>query len=271
MLTQIPPLPADVPLYYGVADASGWEVIFPRDFDRYMRIVEDYGEFAKATNVAPPLTRPESLQSRLLDVLDVRTVLVDPGITAPLPYPTVAADGPVKVLERPALGPAVLVPTATPATETAMWRAVADPDWRPEQTAAVDGLEDAVHGGPGLVSRLDHTADTERYRVDAPAGGLLRVSGRFDEGWSARIDGRATPVYRADGIFRSVVVPPGAHVVTWRYRNGAEETGRRVALVTLLVLAVLLVVPGLRRRRRPPEPATPDPATGEASRIRPIG
>lgn len=241
-LTQIPAFAADVPLYYDVADASGWAVLFPRDYDRYMRIVEDYGDFAKLTNVAPPLTRAASLASPLLDALDVRTVLIDNGVSEAVPYPEVAADGPVRIVARPALGAAALVPEARRATEKSMWASVADPAWQPERTAAVEGLARDITGGPGVARRVAHTADTERYRVDAPQGGLLRVSGRYDEGWSARVDGKPVEVYRADGIFRAAVVPPGKHVVDWRFRNPAEETGRRVALAALLVTLLLVVV-----------------------------
>ena len=256
--TQIPPLAADVPLFYGAADVSGWAVIFPRDYDRYLRIIEDHGDFAQATNVAPPLTKAASLASPLLDALDARVVLVDPGVTEDIPSPSIGADGPVRVLERAALGPAALVPIARRTSEAEMWRRVADPAWRPDASAAVEGLPRDTVGGPGSVTRVARTADTEQYRVDAPQGGLLRVSGRFDEGWTARVDGLRVPVYRADGIFRSAVVPPGVHTVEWRYRNPAEERGRRVALAALAIIAALVAIPSARTRRT--RRATPTPA-----------
>jgi uncharacterized membrane protein YfhO len=93
---------------------------------------------------------------------------------------------------------------------------------------------------------LRRGTDTERWSVDAPAGGFLRVSGRYDRGWSARVDGRAVPVLRADGVFRGAVLPAGRHVVTFRYRNRAEHAGRWLALAGLLAVAAL-VVPQRRR------------------------
>jgi hypothetical protein len=46
-------------------------------------------------------------------------------------------------------------------------------------------------------------------------------------------------VYRADGIFRGVVVPPGRHDVRFSYRNPDETRGRIVAVAALAALVAL--------------------------------
>ncbi len=99
--------------------------------------------------------------------------------------------------------------------------------------------------------------DRERWTVDAPSGGFLRVSGNWDGGWTATVDGHKTPVLRADAIFRGVVVGPGRHLVEFSYRNQAEHVGRLVAGFALVVVAGLVVVgrgrrTPLRSRRRVP-------------------
>jgi hypothetical protein len=240
-LTQLPPLAADVPMAYGWVDASGWAVFLPRDVDRYMNIVENHGAFARLTNVEPPLTEPNALNSPLLDAFDVSTVLVDPGISGPLPLPTVGHIAAMRIATRgSALGPATLVRDAVPATDAQSWRRLrAQPDLA--TTAAVVGLPAALHDGGGTVQRVAATADTERYHVRATGPSLLRVSGRYDRGWRAEVDGRPQPVLRADGLFRSVVVPAGDHVVDWRYRNPDAATGRAVGALALAACLALLV------------------------------
>jgi hypothetical protein len=225
-------------------------VIFPRDVDRYLRIVEDHGDFAKRTNVAPPLTATHSLESPLLDALDVRAVISDGSQPVPAGYRLLDA-GPPLVYARAALGPAVVVPEARGASASAMWRAIARPGWDPARTAAVVGLARPVRGGRGIVHRRSRAADADVWVVDAPRGGLLRVSARYAKGWSARIDGIRVPVLRADGIFRSVVVPPGHHTVRFAYANPAQRRGQRIALLGLLVCAALALAEAVRSRRRP--------------------
>jgi hypothetical protein len=135
----------------------------------------------------------------------------------------------------------MVVATAAPASEEAMWAQVASSGWDPKAIAAVIGLDRPVTGTGGTASPAPAPPDRERWLVDAPAGGFLRVGARWDPGWSATVDGQATEVFRADGVFRGVVVPPGRHTVAFAYRNPEEMRGRLVAGAGLVVLAGLLV------------------------------
>ena len=102
------------------------------------------------------------------------------------------------------------------------------------------GLDRPVRGGGGTATERPAPPDRELWEVDAPGGGFLRVGARWDPGWSATLDGKPTPVLRADGVFRGVVVPAGRHVVRFSYRNPEELRGRLVAGGALVVLAGLL-------------------------------
>lgn len=258
--SQSPPYQPNLPMVSGGDDSQGQSVLFPRDYDRFLRLIDDYGDMAKAVNTAPPLADAGQLSSPLLDVLDVRTVIAPPDVPVPARYPAVHTGNP-SVYSRSSLGPAVLVPAASPANEEGMWARVADPGWDPASIAAVMGLRQPVTGGAGTVSgpgsdRPEH----EIWDVDAPGGGFLRVSGNWDEGWTARVDGRRQPVLRADGVFRGVVLAPGRHRVEFRYDNVDEDRGRLVALAALVAL-LLLILPW--RRRRPSEAhARPSAALG---------
>jgi hypothetical protein len=268
--TTFPPYAPDLTMVSGGQDTQGLTVLFPTDYDRFLRVIDDYGSYAKLFNAAPPLADPAALSSRLLDVLDVRTVVAAPDVGVPADYPLLD-DGDPRVYARPSLGPAALVPTAAPAGEDEMWRQVASPSWDPGASAAVEGLRQLVHGGPGTVRAAGPPRpEREDWDVDAPAGGFLRVSGNWDEGWSARVDGRAVPVLRADGIFRGVVVPAGHHRVRFTYSNVDEGRGRLAALGALGAIAALVAplprLSGLRRRGGRPAAPDPPPASPPAAR-----
>jgi hypothetical protein len=260
--TQLGPFPPDLPLAYGLLDAQGQAVLYPARYDRYLRLISDYGTYALATNTAPPLPSASLLSSPLVRALDIRTALADPAFPVSSKYRMVAR-GSLDAYAVPSLGPATVVPRARPATEDEMWRAVARPSWRPDRTAAVLGLPSPVDGGPGRAQLRSSGTGDDSWLVDAPAGGLLRVSANDAPGWSARLDGRATPVYLADGTFRAVVVPPGRHLVSFVYRNHAELEGRWVGAVAAFLIALLLlprrvlgrVAMGRVRRLGRPEPS----------------
>ena len=255
--SQSPPYAPNLPMVSGGTDSQGQSVLFPRDYDRFLRVVDDYGDLVQAVNIAPPLADPGMLSSRLLDVLDVRTVIAVPDLPVPAQFPVVQKGNP-SVYARSSLGPAVLVPAATPATEDDMWRRVADPGWDPAATAAVVGLRAPVSGSTGTVSGpASDRPEREVFDVDAPGGGFLRVSGNWDPGWSARVDGRRQPVLLADGVFRGVVLTPGQHRVEFTYRNVDEATGRLVALVAVIALVLLALPWPAYRRRKPATDGTP--------------
>lgn len=242
----MPTFPSNIPMAYGLDDAQGLAVLLPKAADRYLRLVEDYGSFASSFNSPPPITDPALVASPLLDVLDVRTVIFD-GQGA-LPAPATLALPRHSLYTRPSLGPAVLVASARPATDDQMWASVADPTWDPKLTASVVGLPQPVTGSGGSVLRTDYSADEERWEVGSTSGGLLRVGAAYHRGWSATIDGERAEVYISDGMFRSVVVPPGNHEVQFRFRNPAEEDGRKLALFGLVLLLGLFLLPILRAR-----------------------
>jgi hypothetical protein len=250
-LTPLPAISPVIPMVYGVMDAQGQAVLFPKAADRYLRSIDDYGTFAAAVNITPPIIDPAAIAKPQVAALDVRTVLADAGIEVPGGQ-RLGGQNPVAwgVLSD---GPAQLVREARPATEEAMWSAAGKTDWKPEATAAVVGLSQPVSGGGGAVGRLALAADSEIWRVNSDAGGFLRISAGYDTGWSATVDRRPTNVYRADGLFRGVVVPAGEHTVRFHYRNRAEGRGLVLAAASGSILAIgglVAAVPFLRRLRR---------------------
>ena len=234
------PLAPDIAMAYGVADVQGWTVLFPTRYDRYLRTIDDYGRFAYDENAAPAFP-PGSLGSPLLDALDARTVVSDTPLDAP-GLRLLSADDGTYVYGRQAAGDAVLVPSADGVQEAEMWRRIADPAWNPRETAAVVGLTGDIRGGPGSVVRRSRSSDSDTWSVDAPQGGFLRVSGSYDEGWHATVDGRSVPVRLADGIFRGVVVPPGRHTVRFHYASPDAQRGLWISAAALVAIVALVVI-----------------------------
>jgi uncharacterized membrane protein YfhO len=73
----------------------------------------------------------------------------------------------------------------------------------------------------------------------------------FDKGWNAYIDGKPVPYFRTDYVLRGMVIPPGDHMVEFRFEPEVISKGETIAMASsslLLVLAALLTFLGLRRR-----------------------
>ncbi|MGE5414335.1 MAG: YfhO family protein, partial [Syntrophomonadaceae bacterium] len=80
----------------------------------------------------------------------------------------------------------------------------------------------------------------------APAPAVLVLLDAWESGWSARLDGADAPVLRADGAFRAVRVPAGAHRVEFVYFPPRLFEGLALGAVGILgcLLAALKLRPG---------------------------
>jgi len=67
-------------------------------------------------------------------------------------------------------------------------------------------------------------------------------------GWSASIDGKSTPIFRADHLLQAVRLPPGRHEVTFRYRSRFLGLGFALAALGLLAPLAVLAVRRIRKR-----------------------
>jgi len=99
-------------------------------------------------------------------------------------------------------------------------------------------------GGKGEIRWLDDRPDFVRLAVDGERGNWLVLRDTCAPGWRARIDGGDRPIVRADSLFRAVWVPPGRHIVEFRYRPASFTVGCLVSALSLVVLAILFAWKG---------------------------
>jgi len=79
--------------------------------------------------------------------------------------------------------------------------------------------------------------------------GRVVLLDEWTDGWTATVDGAATPIERAEVIFRAVAVTAGEHTVEMRYRTPGLRAGLLVSLGgTVLFLGLVLANRRLRRR-----------------------
>jgi hypothetical protein len=211
----------------------------------------------EAAGLAPqtvwPLDRarlPEA--GPVLDLLDVRCVVTEPGEETPwraLGYAPRAtlADGRVAGARAGAAAfvPATLRPVAD---ESAALAAVRAPGFAAAREIVLE--PGAPAGAPDAGGRVEEVGDAVpgrfRFRVEAPGGGWLVVSENWFPGWRARVDGRPAAVVRADYTLLAVRLDPGARAVELWYRPPAFALALGLALGGATLVAGLALV-GARR------------------------
>jgi hypothetical protein len=92
--------------------------------------------------------------------------------------------------------------------------------------------------------------------VETPAPALLRLADLWYPDWVARVDGRPTPILRADYLLRALPVPVGRHRVVFHFESPAMRRGLQLSILSLVVILALFGVSWMTRRRRGGAPGT---------------
>jgi hypothetical protein len=117
------------------------------------------------------------------------------------------------------------------------------PDGRsfdPRRTALVEGaqglnLQVSDSKASATVATLSNTQMEVHTLSATPA--FLITSDAYYPGWRASIDGKETPVYRADYAIRGVLVPEGEHSIRFNYRPRNFYLGVTISALSLLALS----------------------------------
>jgi hypothetical protein len=99
------------------------------------------------------------------------------------------------------------------------------PEFEPTRTVLLEDppVPEAV-GDPPVAEPRNSEVQIRRYEntaveieVDAPAAGFLVLHDVWHPWWTAAVDGEEVDIYRANVLFRAVLVPAGRHVVKFEF------------------------------------------------------
>ena len=198
-------------------------------------------------------------QSPLLDMLNVRYVIVPVELPKPVPIAEwgveVYRDDLVVVYENPNVyDRAWIVHEVRPALDGTEIDLFNDGSVDGRQVAFVDGDLPAVNSGDGAdaATVIATSPESVTIRTSSSADGLLVLSDSYADGWNAYVDGEKTEVLRTNHAFRGIALPAGEHQVIFRYEPRSLEIGLwttgfgSVALIGIWSWALV----DFRRRKR---------------------
>lgn len=205
--------------------------------------------------------------SRVLDLLRVSTVVVDPPSAGGGPPKGSLLTGGVPVLGTemrytytPRLPAAFLVGGVQKESFSQAVQALHGVHpFDPASVAIVDqACRACPTGKPGGAGTVDHVhwgINSVDVAVRPSRPGVFVLSQAYSPGWEASVDGRAAPVVRVDGVVQGVPVPAGARHVVLSYHAPGLRPGFFISLATLVGFLVAIVVGRMKRRR--PAPGSP--------------
>jgi hypothetical protein len=212
---------------------------------------------------------PTGVNSPLLDLLDVRFLLLDATLPPNRDDVIALTQGRhevfrndfVVIYERDRLLPhAWIVHDVQPVAPGEAAPVIALGQVDPWQTGLVDGplptVEPAADPAAEQADITRYEADTVTVTASLTSPGLLIVSEIVADGWQASVDGEEVPILTVHDVLRGVPLTAGDHEITFRYappslRFGLMvSAGAHLALLTVLALVGWRTALAFRRRRR---------------------
>jgi membrane protein YfhO len=242
-------LPPDTSTIYKLRDIRGNDPPFPHE--RYLALFRLLNP-AQAVNGWLAVPSVSATGRRVLDLLSVEYWIEAPGTPKPdFPGLQVVYSGPdAIVLHDSRAVPRTYVPQTVqvaPSLNTAI-AAVADRTFVPGRSAVVEG--GTANAGEGSARLTRDDPEAVDIHANLRRGGLVVLSDPSAQGWSVTVDGHAARTLIVDGSLRGVEVPAGIHAVRWRYETPGLTVGLAISGVGLVLLAIWMVDPELRRRPR---------------------
>lgn len=227
----------DSNLLEGIASANNFDPLVPARFSNWM---EKLGQL-----------EPE-VQHRLLQLMDVAVIeKVDPGQPGGVRFESV--EGSARLRWSGCAERAEGEPDAWDRLITQIRHQIDQKIDHP--MVILEGVPDGselscVDDGVAQIQVIGENSIRTEIRVTADHPGWLILSDAWYPGWNVRVDGKNTPVLRANVLFRAVEVPAGTHQVLIQYQPLSFYLGFTGTLVTILCLLFAFWISRRRRSSR---------------------
>ena len=245
---------ANVGMFYGLQTVAGYDSLFSQRYADYMALIEEQDELQY--NRIASFSEWSSLDSPLTDLLNVKYVITEVEIPNPAKYRLVYQDAAVRVYENLAAMPrAFTLPTSAAVVTGDVAEALRTYDPHrfvilesTVQNATVDAQPETWNLKPETVAL--YTINEVEIDVQVAEPSWLVLTDADFSGWKAfvRPPGAArdteeqVEIHRVDGIFRGVLVEPGAWTVRFKYSPDSVKVG---GFITFIAGMLVLFLTGL--------------------------
>ncbi len=111
-----------------------------------------------------------------------------------------------------------------------------DDKFDPLALATVENGPRINGSGTGRLEVLKYGPNRVQFGVHTSTETLLVLSDMIYPGWRGFVDRHPTPIYKTDGIFRGILVPPGDHIVEMRFFPKGLGWDLGAAVIALLLI-----------------------------------
>jgi hypothetical protein len=238
------------PLALGLDEVQGYDPVQLSRYDDLMRALNE-----KAQDYHTAFVYPEGLESPLLNLLDVRYVLVPDSLPPDRPdiaglietSKAVYQGSHVTVYERqPAPAHAWIVHDVRSVQPGAALPSIANGSIDPRETALIEGNAPALpsaskSSGNDEAKITVYAPDHIQIQTSVSAPSFLVLSEIYADGWKATVDGTDARMYPTDHALRGLVIPAGNATVDLRYEPRNLLIGSVLSALAALTVTIVAI------------------------------
>jgi hypothetical protein len=238
---------------YGIASPNGYANLIPNYLVDVWGDQNRAGIITQSASIQGDVFHPAPLFWKLMRMYNVK-YLTSFWLFAPSPnLQALGTYGGAYLYRNDDLLPrAYLVGDAIPVAEGDAALGVLRSDgFDPEEAVLLDAMPPSFQGRNsirGSVEFLRYSTNEAEMKVQTPQSAILVFSDSYYPGWVADVDGRETPIYRANITQRAVVVPSGEHHVRFRFEPKTVVVGFWISISSLALFVGLFLTPWVRKR-----------------------
>lgn len=230
-----------------IQDIAGYDAFYPRATSQYLAFIMR-GEHRPDEQLPAQVFPVKRFDTPLVDLLGVKYLVGYPGENL-AKKPLVQAE-PLPIFENPNRLPRAFLASRY-RVETDIGKALnlleigaIDPRQEVILTQAPELEPDGEAEGSARIE--SYGLNRVEVSTDASVSKLLVLTDGYAEGWKVTVDGKPSPIFQADVMFRAVALPAGKHRVTFTF----HPVGFRPACV-FAILGIFLSLGLLGYNRKP--------------------
>ena len=244
--TDPPVMHPNTHMPYGLQSVGGYDGLFPKRYAELMRLIggEGIGSLGRKFSQAVILS---DYENKLLDMLNVKYVLVDPKRQITDQRFEKAFEGPLTIYRnKGALPRAFVVSEARVIKDkVSLLATLMSKGFEPRREVLLEShppvrVSGSSGTGVSAAEVLAYSPHRVVIRARLAQDGFLVLGDSYFPGWRAWVNGSEQPVYRANYILRAVPVGAGESTVEFSYRPHFFKIGTWISVSTALALSGVL-------------------------------
>lgn len=249
-------LGGEATMYYGLPSVEGYDALYNKRYGQFIGYIgnEEFIESNWSVVLFPKNSKNTPKALNLLDIKYIAHKLTDDGVSWTFPYWTypkgqfnlIYKDNYYKFYQNNnVLSHAFLVGKyRVIENEKQILRTIFSDGFDPRS-------EIILESDPRIIQTTENVGDTKiihyqanniEISVDSKNNALLVLMDNYDKGWKASVDGRNTPILRANYTFRAIKTDEGKHIVRFWYDPWSFKLGVYLAIGGMIGILITFLV-----------------------------